>query len=58
MAKPLEETLAEYVLGLQPGTWMRPYFRSCLVLWREKYGETVTQRVVKIVKDRRRAPQR
>ena len=53
MSKPLEETLAEYVLGLQQGPGMRPYFRSCLVLWREKYGETVTQRVVKIVKDRR-----
>ena len=54
MAKPLEETLAEYVLGLQPGPWMRPYFRSCLALWREKYGETVASRVLKIVRDRKR----
>ena len=55
MSKPLEETLAEYVLSLQPGPWMRPYFRSCLALWREKYGETVANRVLKIVRDRRRS---
>ena len=54
MSKPLEETLAEYVLSLQPGPWMRPYFRSCLALWREKYGETVASRVLKIVRDRKR----
>jgi len=58
MSKPLEEILAEYVLSLQQGPWMRPYFKECLELWREKYGETVANRVLKIVKDRRRALQR
>jgi len=58
MSKPLEDLLAEYVLSLQDGPWMRPYFKACLALWRETYGETVANRVLKIVRDRKRAPQR
>ena len=52
MAKPLEETLAEYLLGLARGTWTKRYNQACLAMWRERYGERVTNRAEAIVKER------
>ena len=52
MSKPLEEHLAEYLLGLSRGAWTRAYNQSCLAMWRGKYGETFAAKIEKIVKER------
>lgn len=45
MSKPLEEYLADYLIGLAPGPWKRPYARECLALWRERHGDAFASRV-------------
>lgn len=52
MAKSLEEDLADYLLSLAPGPWMRGYYRECMAQWRQSYGEKTAQKVASIVKDR------
>ena len=49
--KPIEEHLANYLLGLQRGPDIGRYFRSCLNLWEEKYGKLVAQRAEKILRE-------
>lgn len=50
--KPIEHHLAEYLLGLQRGPWLKGYARQCFAIWRERYGEHVVLRVKKIVKEK------
>lgn len=52
MAKSLEEDLADYLLGLARGEWTKRYNQACLEMWREKYGNLVTDQVEKIVKEK------
>ena len=52
MAKPIEEHLAEYLLGLQRGSWTPQYNRECVKLWREVYGDKVAERAESIAKSR------
>ena len=52
MAKPIEEHMAEYLLGLRRGAWTKRYNQECLAMWRESYGEQVSSKVEKIVKER------
>ena len=52
MSKPIEQTLAEYLLNLSRGSWTKDYNRRCLAMWRETYGETVAARVEKIVREK------
>ena len=52
MGKPIEQTLAEYLLGLQRGPWTRRYNQDCVAMWRTTYGEMVAMRVEKIVRER------
>jgi hypothetical protein len=51
MSKPLEEHLAEYLLGLARGAWTNGYNRLCLALWREKYGDRVVERAERIARE-------
>lgn len=50
--KPLEEHLAAYLLSLSRGPWLKQHVRECMALWRERYGEAVTTKVKKIVRER------
>lgn len=50
--KPIEQTLAEYLLGLARGSWTRDYNRRCLASIRQTYGETVAGRVEKLVREK------
>lgn len=50
--KPLEEHLAAYLLSLTRGDWLKRHVRECMALWRERYGEAVTRKVEKIVRER------
>jgi hypothetical protein len=52
MGKPLEEDLAEYLLNLERGVWTKRYNQECLAMWREKYGDLITNRAEAIVKER------
>lgn len=50
--KSLEQHLAEYLLSLTRGSWLKPHVRACMALWRERYGEAFAMRVEKIVRER------
>lgn len=50
--KPIEQTLAEYLLGLARGPWTKRYNQDCLAMWRERYGDLVATRVAKIVREK------
>ena len=50
--KPIEQTLAEYLLGLARGSWTRDYNRRCLAMISERYGATIAARVEKLVRER------
>lgn len=50
--KPLEQHLAEYLLSLTRGPWMKYHIRKCMEMWREKYGDSVADKVEKIVRER------
>lgn len=52
MGKPIEEHLAEYLLGLQRGSWTSEYNRQCVALWRKTYGNKVAERAEAIAKSR------
>lgn len=52
MSKSLPEDLAEFLLGLQQGSWTRQYVRECLELWKTTYSEKVSKQVEAIVMER------
>ena len=52
MSKPIEQTLAEYLLSLARGSWTREYNRRCLAMWRTTYGDLVADRVEKLVREK------
>lgn len=52
MPIPLEQHLADYLLGLVRGSDTQRYNRECLAMWREKYGEQVVAKVEKLVKEK------
>lgn len=46
MVKPLEEDLAEFLLGMRHrGTLSREYYRACFRLWAEIYGEMIAEKI-------------
>lgn len=49
MAKPIEESLAEYLLGLVKGPWTPGYQRECLAMWKVQHGERVASKVEAIL---------
>lgn len=52
MARPLEEDLAEFVLGMQRGPGWRAYVRECLVFWAQHYGEKTAEKAKSIINAR------
>lgn len=50
--KTIEQHLAEYLLSLQRGPWTKAYNRQCLAIWKDRYGEQVTLRVERLVKEK------
>lgn len=50
--KPLEDHLADYLLGLVKTSEIGSYCRSCFNLWSEKYGPLVAGKAEKIVRER------
>ena len=51
MPSPIEQHLADFLL-MHPGKEYSDYRRRCLKLWREHYGEVITAKAEKIVKER------
>lgn len=49
MKKAIEETLADYLLGLTQGSWTAAYHKACFEIWRETYGEKVVTKVAALV---------
>lgn len=49
--KPIEQHLADFLLE-NPGDEFREYRRRCLLLWRDKYGETVARRAHKLAAEK------
>ena len=53
MAKPLEEHLAEFLLGMyNRGTLSRSYYQACFRTWSETYGPVIAEKIRTIVKER------
>ena len=50
--KPIEEHLAEFLLGLHRGPEIGSYCRRCFTLWEQKYGKAIAARAEKIVRER------
>ena len=55
MPKPIEQDLADYLLGLARGPWTARYNRDCLALWRQMYGNLIATRVEAIVREKWKA---
>lgn len=54
--KSLEQHLAEYLLSLSRGPWLKQHVRECMAMWRQRYGEAFALRVEKIVRERWHKP--
>jgi hypothetical protein len=48
-SRPIEQHLAEYVLGLVRTDGWRRYVQQCLKQWEADYGQQVTERVRAII---------
>ena len=54
MGKPIEEHLAEFVLGMVRTDEWRSYVKSCLSMWEQQYGKQVADRARSIINSKMR----
>ncbi len=52
--KPIEEHLAEFILGMVRTSDWRRYVKECLALWEKEYGQRTAERVRSIINSRMR----
>lgn len=55
MGKPIEQHLADYLLGMNPMSRTRSFMRSNLAFIKDKYGEQIANRVRELVRGKWRA---
>ena len=56
--KPIEEHLAEFVLGMVRTNDWRRYVKECLALWEQTHGQRTAERVRSIINARMREPKK